>query len=184
MKLRTALPVLFSIILMCFVTSSCDETRKTAASTPIKRPIKSAQIPQKPAQKSPPTEEAGVRRNLVKFTNSIMLDQAILRAKAENKPIFVDFYTDFCAPCKIMDEYVFSAPDLAGLLNSNFVNYHFNGMNFDADPFLAKYNVKSYPTLLFLRPDGSVLKTITGSLGYTDMKHETQTALAAFKAGK
>ncbi len=157
--------------------SACDETKKTAQ-TP-----KNGVKPLSPPSKKPKTDEPE-NKSLVNFTQSVMLNDAFARAKAENKPIFVDFYTDFCEPCKIMNEFVFSAPDLAKLLNNNFVNYHFDCMNFDADPFVEKYKVKGYPTLIFLRPDGTVIKSITGALGYTDMKKEIHAALAKFRTEK
>ena len=66
-------------------------------------------------------------------------------------------------------------------MNSNFINYHFDGTNFDADPYIRKYKVQGYPTLLFLAPDGSVLSSNFGSLGYTDMKKMAQNALSKYK---
>ncbi len=172
-----------SLLCLVVLLSACGETKKITKSPDRKRETKIATVPTTPKKNA--TEEGTAEyKVLVKFTQSVALQEAFKQAKAENKPIFVDFYTSYCAPCKIMDEYVFTAPDLAQLLNSNFVNYHYNCEDFDAYPFMNKYNVTNYPTLLFLRPDGTVIKSIVGSLTYTQMKKEAQSALSTYKTGK
>ena len=120
---------------------------------------------------------------MVKFKQSIKLDEAIQLAKTQNKPIFVDFYTDWCAPCKLMDEYIFTDPTFASYLNSNFVNYKFDCMNFEADPFLKKYKVQGYPTLMFISPSGKVISSNYGSLSYSNMKKMAEDALAKHRKG-
>ena len=47
--------------------------------------------------------------------------QAIAKAKTENKPLFVDFYTDWCGPCKKMDKEVFTDAKVAEFYNTNFI---------------------------------------------------------------
>lgn len=48
------------------------------------------------------------------------LDQAKAAAMAEGKPLFLDFYADWCIPCKRMDAEVFSDPEVQAEL-SHFV---------------------------------------------------------------
>jgi thiol:disulfide interchange protein DsbD len=40
------------------------------------------------------------------------IDTATARAEAEGKPIFIDFYADWCIPCKQMDREVFPDPEV------------------------------------------------------------------------
>jgi thiol:disulfide interchange protein len=120
---------------------------------------------------------------LVRFTQSVMLDDALKLAKAQNKPVFVDFYTDWCAPCKLMDEYVFTDPPFAAYINTNFVSYKFDCSNFDADPYMKRYKIQGYPTLMFISPTGKILASHFGGLSYTAMKKMAQDALAKYRTG-
>jgi len=42
-------------------------------------------------------------------------------AKAAGKPVFLDFYTDWCSPCRVIDRDVFTAGNLATFFNENFL---------------------------------------------------------------
>ena len=58
----------------------------------------------------------------VDFMNTDVLGEAIARAEAEDKLIFVDFYTSWCLPCKLMDEDVFTDRALGDFMNERFVS--------------------------------------------------------------
>ncbi|WP_010522086.1 thioredoxin family protein [Aquimarina agarivorans] len=55
--------------------------------------------------------------------------QDALSAQAENpKKIFMDVYTDWCGPCKLLDKKTFKHPDVV-----KYVNEHFYAVKFDAE---------------------------------------------------
>jgi len=87
-------------------------------------------------------------------------DQALARARDENKPILVDFYTDWCGWCKKLDAETYGNETVAALLNEGFVC-----LKVDAEEHVdlaEEYNVVGYPTILFLSPDGEEIGRIVG----------------------
>ena len=57
---------------------------------------------------------------------SISFDEALKVAKQENKLVFIDFYTDWCGPCKKMAKEVFPQKMVGDFMNAKFVNLKLN----------------------------------------------------------
>jgi len=86
----------------------------------------------------------------------------LAKATASNKPIFVDTYTTWCAPCKKMDKEVFLQSEIGAFFNENFINLKIDMEKGEGHAFSKKYNVSVYPTLLFLSATGDVLHRVAG----------------------
>lgn len=87
------------------------------------------------------------------------LNSALNEADQTNKPIMVDFYTTWCHWCKELDRNTYSDGKVIAL------SAKFICVKVDAEKNTAaagKYNVRGYPTVVFLNPDGSVHSRITG----------------------
>ena len=82
------------------------------------------------------------------------LDAALAMAKAEKKPVFIDFYADWCAPCKVLDDGVFHDYDVAEFMNKNVINLKVNIEKGNGAALKQKMWVSALPTLLFLYPNG------------------------------
>ncbi|MEO7174506.1 MAG: thioredoxin domain-containing protein [Saprospiraceae bacterium] len=91
--------------------------------------------------------------------------EALDKAKAENKAIFVDAYTTWCGPCKRMSSQVFILPDVGKFYNENFINVKMDMEKGEGPQFGSKYPVRSYPTFLFINPDGAVAHQAVGGRG-------------------
>ncbi len=109
---------------------------------------------------------------------SASFDAARELAKKEGKLVFVDFYTTWCGPCKVMESTTFADEKVIAWLNKYTV-----AVKIDAEKeteVAKKYAIETYPTLLFAKPDGTELGRMVGL-------HEAEAFLeeaAAIKAGK
>lgn len=87
------------------------------------------------------------------------LEEGLAQGRLENKKILIDFYADWCGPCKEMEYDFFKRPEVEALLK-RVVPIRFDA-TFTEDPNVAavfqKYNIIGMPTVLFLNPDGSVI---------------------------
>jgi len=46
-------------------------------------------------------------------------DEAIAMQKKNPKPIFMDVYTDWCGPCKMLDKNTFQTKEFSEFINAN-----------------------------------------------------------------
>ncbi|MBA4417468.1 MAG: hypothetical protein C0392_06120 [Syntrophus sp. (in: bacteria)] len=91
---------------------------------------------------------------------------ALKRAKTENKPIVLYFYSNYCGYCDAMDKEVLADKDIVRTLKNDLV---FLRINVDKKADLAsKFNVRGYPTTSLLEPSG---KGIVQIPGYIDKKN-------------
>lgn len=89
--------------------------------------------------------------------------EALNKARAEDKLVFMDCYTSWCGPCKYMLNTVFVLPEMGAFFNDQFVNVKYD-MEKGEGPWLrGRFHINSYPTFLILRPDGTLQHRIVGS---------------------
>jgi len=88
--------------------------------------------------------------------------EAMAKAKAEDKPLFVDAFAKWCGPCKSMAKNVFTQDEVGKFYNTNFINLKLDMEETDGVTFGHSYPVQAYPTLFFLDGDGKVLKLVKG----------------------
>lgn len=83
-------------------------------------------------------------------------------AKKMHKPIFVDAYTTWCAPCQEMKQKTFTDPNIAAVFNARFINVAIDVEHDAGISFADHYLVTVYPTLFFIDADGRVIKRMEG----------------------
>ena len=76
-------------------------------------------------------------------------------AQAAGRPVILDFYAEWCMPCKELDHYVFTDPRVLQL------SQRFTALRMDLtrrqtfqDEVLRYYNVRGVPTVIFLDANG------------------------------
>ncbi|WP_430815632.1 thioredoxin domain-containing protein [Carboxylicivirga sp. RSCT41] len=88
--------------------------------------------------------------------------EALARAKAENKLVFMDCYTTWCGPCKQLARDIFPQKEVGDLFNKQFVNLKVDMEKGEGPELAEKYGVKAFPTLLFMDSEGNVLHKVVG----------------------
>ncbi len=116
-------------------------------------------------------QEAGIRFQTLTWENTLK------QAQQTRKMIFLDCYTSWCGPCKMLARTTFKNDTVATLFNDKFVCIQMD-MEKGEGPALAKrYAVNAYPTLLFLTPDGTLKHSVVGFMNAQKLLTEAQTAL-------
>ncbi|WP_149304505.1 thioredoxin family protein [Pareuzebyella sediminis] len=99
--------------------------------------------------------------------SSVSFEEAIKTSKELNRPIFIDFSTSWCGPCRQMDNLVFSDSIIGDFYNKNFICLKFDAEKGEGITLANKFEINAYPTLLFLSPQ---LETELKHIGYRGPK--------------
>ena len=94
-------------------------------------------------------------------------EDALNKAKSENKRVIIDVYTDWCGWCKKMDAEAYSNTEVKKIIEENFVvvkldaegsgKLKYNGKEYTEEQLSYYFEVFSFPTTIFLEPDGKVI---------------------------
>nr|WP_315025867.1 redoxin domain-containing protein [uncultured Chryseobacterium sp.] len=87
----------------------------------------------------------------------IDLETAKKIAAKENKLIFIDLYTTWCGPCKLMAKKTFTDPTIGEMFNKNFVNIAIDAEKEGID-LVKEFKVVNYPSFLFLDSRGKLVQ--------------------------
>ena len=113
------------------------------------------------------------------------LDEALAAQKKKPKPIFMDVYTDWCGPCKMLDKNTFQTKEVSEYISKNYYAVKFNAEGnsevtykgtkytnpkFDATrkgrnavhDFTMYLKVQGYPSMYILDSKGEVKSPIVG----------------------
>jgi len=113
------------------------------------------------------------------------LDEALALQKKNPKPIFMDVYTDWCGPCKMLDKNTFQTKEVSEFINATYYAVKFNGegnseVNYKGKKytnpgydstrkgrnsmheFTGFLNVEGYPSMYILDKKGDIAKVIVG----------------------
>ncbi|WP_167615195.1 thioredoxin family protein [Maribellus sediminis] len=112
----------------------------------------------------------------------ISLEEALAKGKAENRMVFIDFYTVWCAPCKGMSNGVFPNEKVGTVYNREFINVKLDAEK-EGREAARKYNVNVYPTLLFLNGEGDMVFKATGAKGISGTLKMATDAINALSNG-
>ena len=100
------------------------------------------------------------------------------QAKAQNKLIFVDFYTDWCAPCKFMTINIFPQKEAGDFYNANFISFKVNAEKGEGPAIAKEYRISGYPTLAYINYKGEVVHRVTSSMDVKELITHGKMALS------
>jgi thiol-disulfide isomerase/thioredoxin len=85
--------------------------------------------------------------------------EALDRARAAGKPVLIDFWAPWCAPCMRLKQETLDSPELAALLDK----FEVIAVDLDEEPALGRfYRVSSIPSVLIVDPKGNVVDRLLG----------------------
>lgn len=92
----------------------------------------------------------------------ITYDEALQAAKSEGKLVFIDFYTQWCGPCKRMASKVFPSQEVGDYMNANFVCIKIDAEAEEGTALAKQFEVKAYPTFVVVTPEGKATGSFAG----------------------
>jgi len=116
--------------------------------------------------------------------NWVTFEEALELQKKKPKKIFMDVYTDWCGPCKMLDKQTFGNADVIKYINENYYAVKFNAegnetINYQGQTFTnpnyvegktrnsvhqltRALGVGAYPTMLFFDETGKLIYPLRG----------------------
>lgn len=117
--------------------------------------------------------------------NWMSMDEALAAQKVTPKKIFMDVYTKWCGPCKLLDKNTFSNSDVIAYINENYYAVKFNAEGTESitfedftytNPnyqegrkgrnathfFADALKLRGYPSLVFFEENGKLIQAIPG----------------------
>ncbi len=91
--------------------------------------------------------------------------KALAEAKKQNKPIFLDAYTTWCGPCRMLKQHTFTDKAVTEYFNKNFINIALDMEKGDGLAVAEKYQIKAYPTLIITDADQKSVSVSEGYIG-------------------
>ena len=119
----------------------------------------------------------------IKFTEGSWL-QVLGEAKKQNKLIFIDIYTTWCGPCKMMSAKVFTDPQVGEKFNASFINYKIDAERGEGIELAKTFAITAYPTYLFVNAGGELVYRALGAMPAEKFLIEADKALSAGKGYK
>ena len=110
--------------------------------------------------------------------------ETLAKSKAQNKPIFVDFFTTWCGPCKMLDQKVYSKPEVIQKMNANFINFKIDAEKGEGPQLASRFQVSAYPFLVWADKNENVLLTDAGYMPVGEFMKSVDNALNQYKEGR
>lgn len=99
-------------------------------------------------------------------------DKGIELSKKEDKLLVVDFYTDWCHWCKVMDEETYGSKEVIKFAKGNVImaklnaetnqKYKFKNAYYSGRELSMMFGVQGFPTTVFMNSKGELITKVSG----------------------
>ena len=93
----------------------------------------------------------------------LKFDDALVQAKKEGKMLFLDCYTSWCGPCKMMSEQVFPLKVVGDYFKKHFVALKIDMEKGEGPALQKRLGVEAFPTMFVFDGDGKELLKLRGA---------------------
>ena len=107
----------------------------------------------------------------------LTFDEALKRASKEGKMVFMDCYTIWCGPCKMMNEKVFTQKVVGDFFKKHFISLKVDMEKGEGIELGKRFDVRAYPTMFIFDANGNIIHRLQGARGVEDFMNEIQKGL-------
>ncbi len=107
--------------------------------------------------------------------------EVLNKSEIQDKPVFVDIYTDWCGYCRKMDKDVFSNDIVISYMNDNYLNVKVDGESDFGKSFAEVHQVEGFPTYVFIDSQNDALGYLEGYIELEEFKSSTEDVIANFQ---
>lgn len=104
-------------------------------------------------------------------------EEALKKAQEEKKDLFVDFYAEWCEPCKMLAKEVFPNTEVGTYFNERFVSIQLDVEAAQNKKIAERFKIESLPTLAFISCKDKELRRTMGMTDAEGLLHEAAIAL-------
>ncbi len=105
------------------------------------------------------------------------LGEVLVLAINSGNMVFVDAYAEWCAPCKLMDRKIFPNSRSGDFYNQHFVSVRIDMEKGEGRQLRQLYQVKAFPTFLYLNADGILKHKAVGYLAIDGLIEQGERAI-------
>lgn len=164
---------LFFALLML---AACSGNKKTQSS-PRPKPKSSTTTKSSSTDKSQTPLPVNTTEGNIAWTESELLMPVLEEAQRLHKPVFVAFHASWCAPCKVMEEEIFTRPQVYSFLNQRFINFRTDYDSPAGRRIAEIFEVSKLPTVLFVSEKGVALERYTGIIPAAELERIGNSAI-------